>query len=83
MTYEDVLEEWEKHKPQGRQNGKILWLMIAIAIEKQIPHKALNIRKGEVFRIGYCPRCKEGLSEEFKYCLECGQAIDWGEGVEE
>ena len=28
---------------------------------------------------GKCPTCGELVSSNLKYCLKCGQALDWGE----
>ena len=53
------------------------------ALEKQVPMKPTEIND----ECGYfeCPTCgdliyAEGARfEEHKYCLSCGQAIDWGD----
>ena len=53
-----------------------------IALEKQIQKKPEYI--DEDLRYFDCPVCKESIlaSDDFeshKYCLNCGQAIDWSE----
>lgn len=54
------------------------------ALEKQIPKKPLEIKERYNFRGdvickgGYCPMCKNELSNAYFYCNKCGQAIDWG-----
>lgn len=51
------------------------------ALEKQIPKKPINKENNYQRNIGLCPCCKEIIDdwEDYKYCSECGQAIDWGE----
>lgn len=79
MTYKEVLDYWIENKPI--RSGKTLWLMIAKALEKQIPKKPL--RYIDLDRVGYsawCPVC-EGPVERGKGCSnnDCRQAIDWSE----
>lgn len=50
------------------------------ALEKQIPKKVIEVRTdscGIIARI--CPKCKGDFfgDNEDKYCLNCGQALDW------
>lgn len=57
------------------------------ALEKQIPKKPFRYKKNEYFGIVHlfiCPNCQNEMSEdtvidEYEYCPECGQAIDWSE----
>ena len=66
------------------------------AIQKQIPKKLIRrratdddvenelrdfiTRKGEICR---CPACGDCIAiYELKYCMECGQKLDWGESDE-
>lgn len=57
------------------------------ALEKQIPQKpdleGDGYWNGElVYDTGYCPRCHQDYEIEYntpKYCLNCGQALDWSE----
>lgn len=59
------------------------------AIRKQIPMKPKNIesRKDGQYITGRCPTCNWRQSFESrdchkwfnKFCIECGQALDWGE----
>ena len=50
------------------------------ALEKQIPKKVKNYEIAcDVY--GDCPNCDQSYSftkgDEFNYCPECGQRIDW------
>ena len=50
---------------------------------KQIKAYPLEIKerrdfRGDVYlKDGYCPKCKNGMSNSYLYCNHCGQAIDW------
>lgn len=58
----------------------IAYSMAILALKKQIPNKPADIDEDlGVFR---CPSCNEMIytTDKFtshKYCLNCGQAIDW------
>ena len=62
----------------GRHYGKIdAAREISIsAIEKQIPKKPIY-KTEELFRL--CPNCDFPLPLHFKFCNDCGQAIDWSD----
>lgn len=49
------------------------------ALEKQIPKKPISLGEDIDRDVGQCPNCKEIIDtyEDYKYCSECGQAIDW------
>lgn len=54
------------------------------ALEKQVPKypkktKAEGYRYIDTYR---CPNCEKILQEQDDYCYHCGQALDWGKGVE-
>lgn len=52
--------------------------MAISALEKQIPIKPIDDTKPRDFFINiYCPVCKEPVTKRFKYCRNCGQALDW------
>lgn len=56
------------------------------AAEKQKPKKPCDIEYDYSYFI--CPNCGEGIYvtddfESHKYCLNCGQAIQWDENLEE
>ena len=52
------------------------------ALEKQIPMNVVNFENA-CDTYGDCPRCGESHwfegDDAFKYCPECGQALDWSE----
>lgn len=58
-------------------------------IRKQIPQKpaALQIKPFNDIQIG-CPNCENGAiinplnKNGFKFCPECGQALDWSDCIE-
>ena len=51
------------------------------ALEKQIPKKLLDIEGDYTALYGSCPNCKNIVcdNEDYRFCNECGQALDWGE----
>lgn len=54
------------------------------ALEKQIPKKIVKMKipntsfckAGTRYK---CPSCGEKLCADWKFCFECGQALDWSE----
>ena len=51
------------------------------ALEKQIPKKPISLGEDIDRDVGQCPNCKEIIDtyEDYKYCSDCGQAIDWSD----
>lgn len=52
--------------------------------EKEVPIKPLYIKKRcgffeDEFLIGRCPKCNTSVSQNKKYCYDCGQRLDWSE----
>ena len=50
------------------------------ALEKQIPRKPIE-KSPWVY---HCPRCdsrtiEDAIIKKFKFCPDCGQALDWGD----
>ena len=64
-----------------RLESKFAALNLAIgAIDKQIPRKPIE-KSPWVY---HCPRCdsqniEEVFIERFKFCRDCGQALDWSD----
>lgn len=54
--------------------------LVKEALEKQIPKKPC--KSGNFFVINRCPECDKFIPIEGKYCLHCGQRLDWGESDE-
>lgn len=94
---EDLIKEAESHMTGNKIDGEIpiddkTALEMAIqALEKQVPKKVIweNEKNGKVylFSWAYCPNCGSDMcdkhNEEFQFCPDCGQALDWSEEVEE
>lgn len=61
------------------------------SLEKQMPKKVIweneKNSKTYLFSWAYCPNCGSDMcdkhNEEFQFCPDCGQALDWSEEVEE
>lgn len=74
MTYEDVKRI--RHNPQLKDvDSKIIKKLI---VEKQIPQKPTY----QVYDTWFCPNCDTAYEvgiDEYNYCPNCGQAIDWSE----
>ena len=50
------------------------------ALEKQIPKELSTVIKeanGREFKFYYCSSCYVNIESEYKYCLNCGQKLDW------
>lgn len=62
---------------------------VIAAIEKQIPKKPEGIyddnagieaeSKYELCLIGHCTVCGREVQQGMNYCMNCGQALDWGD----
>ena len=51
---------------------------IMCALEKQEPRKPEDFYIcGKHLCIGSCPICGEDINDEFSYCFNCGQKLDW------
>lgn len=88
MTIEEAIKDI-KENIQPSVGGKSLDMAIA-AMEKQIPKKPTYEGDGYwygqlVYDTWVCPNCGKGYEvdyDNYDYCPECGQKIDWSE-VEE
>lgn len=79
MTQEGRIIFWLNNEyGEGNDNVKI----VRAALEKQIPQKVNISLKGttEWNTKCHCPMCRKDLFDGQKYCSNCGQLIDWGEG---
>ena len=85
MTVEEAIKILEIAKAEVEWNYPLDYaIAIATAIEaleKQIPKKPISLGEDIDRDVGQCPNCKEIIDtyEDYKYCSDCGQAIDWGE----
>lgn len=83
MTPKEAIKILEAAKAEVEWNYPLDYaIAIATAIEaleKQIPKKPISLGEDIDRDVGQCPNCKEIIDtyEDYKYCSECGQAIDW------
>ena len=83
---EDLIKEAESHMTGNKSYDEIFVddktaLEMAIqALEKQIPKKVIW---KYAFYWACCPNCGNDIcdeeNEEFKFCSDCGQALDWSD----
>ena len=91
---EDLIKEAESHMTGNKIDDEILIddktaLEMAIqaldeitiqALEKQVPKKVIW---KYAFYWACCPNCKNNIydeeKEKFKFCPDCGQALEWSE----
>ena len=86
MTYEDV-KRIRQNPTIADVDNKELSEMIDEAVERQIPKKPIyqadGYSDGElVYDTWLCPNCDTAYEvdiDEYNYCPNCGQAIDWSE----
>ena len=89
MTYQEAIKQLndliENSKSFSEENDDI-WandvkaLEMAIeALKKQIPKKPLNREDRAEISYGFCPCCSSIIDDwnDYKYCGECGQSMDW------
>lgn len=83
MTPKEAIKILEAAKAEVEWNYPLDYaIAIATAIEaleKQIPKKPISLGEDIDRDVGQCPNCKEIIDtyEDYKYCSDCGQAIDW------
>ena len=87
MTNEEAIIDIRENI-QHIVGGKSLDIAIS-AIKKQMPKKPTGIydenesEKGkglyEEALIGSCPVCHQEVQLGMKYCMNCGQALDWSD----
>ena len=90
MTYEDV-KRIRQNPTIADVDNKELSEMIDEAVERQIPKKPIyqadGYSDGElVYDTWLCPNCDTAYEvdiDEYNYCPNCGQAIDWSEEGEQ
>ena len=89
---EDLIKEAESHMTGNKIDDEIpiddkTALEIGIqALKKQMPKKVIweNGKNGKIYAFYWacCPNCGDICdeeNEEFKFCPDCGQALDWSE----
>ena len=89
--YESMIlynKDFEPKNDNSNYERKIEFLKIVIeALEKQIPktpnYEGDGYWDGElVYDTWICPKCGKDYEvdyDDYKYCPDCGQAIDWSE----
>lgn len=53
-----------------------------LALEKQIPTLPIQRRSIGGTKCYVCPKCHEAVINE-SFCMDCGQALDWGENEDD
>lgn len=85
MTENEAIKELHEIRPRGgiipQKRAEALDIAIQ-ALEKQIPKKP-NKCIGFTKSLFVCPTCgrKQPIMYEQYYCKECGQKLDWSDGV--
>ena len=84
----DVMENiWDFTDAQDEEKGDIVddaIIEVLECIEKQIPKKVVKVKIPNTSfckaSTRYkCPSCSVTLCSDWKFCFECGQALDWSE----
>lgn len=89
MTHEEVIEQLSYVDGGKRVNGEYLYKGIRKAIdalEKQIPKKPtykefkiILATVGEKTDGDFLCSCGSAVYSDYKFCPECGQALDWSD----
>lgn len=75
MTFvEKAIERLNKLIEQSAENSEehTDYMVMKQACEKQIPKKPVKMNQA-------CPRCGDALTYKQKYCVDCGQRMNWGD----
>lgn len=75
MTAEEAVDVIENGRHEETVIEKALTLAV-IALKMRTPKKAARVENDKT---DGCPICGRAFYEAFKYCPNCGQAIDWEE----
>ena len=84
-TSREALEEIEYYHGFDGERAKIEAVNDAIkiaceAIDKQITKKPEIVIKDNKYQYCCCPNCgNEYIVAGLRYCVDCGQRLDWGE----
>ena len=90
MTEIEAIKELHEIRPRGgiipQKRAEAIDVAIN-ALEKQIPMKVLNSYDDSIDEDWCsCPICCCGLGwyhgKHYKYCMNCGQKLDWGDDDE-
>lgn len=85
-----IFKEIVKGLPLTKNEDKYI-PVIKSALEKQIPKKPTPHKvEGGKIKIGNgwwcegttvykCPCCNSWITQTYKYCIDCGQALDWSD----
>lgn len=88
MRIQEALEIFENVRPQGNRIIIEALNTIKTAVKKQIPKKPDLIGDGYddngylIYDTWICPCCETDYEldyDDYKFCPECGQALDWSE----
>ena len=89
MTNQEAIELLNQEEVPMMLNGKnnenlvVAHIKAIEALEKQVPKKAVEIRRKHNFRgdvillVGCCPGCDSELDSTYRYCKSCGSSLDW------
>ena len=75
------------HRKKANGQKEVMQVTIE-ALEKQIPKKIKvcktpNTSFGKARTYYVCPNCGAKMCCDWKFCFECGQALDWSEEYEQ
>lgn len=88
MRIQEALEIFENVRPQGNRIIIEALNTIKTAVKKQIPKKPDLIGDGYddngylIYDTWICPCCETDYEldyDDYKFCPECGQALDWSD----
>lgn len=88
MTIQEALKIFENVRPQGNRIINEALDTIKTVVEKQIPKKPDLIGDGYddnsnlIYDTWICPCCETQYEldyDDYKFCPECGQALDWND----
>lgn len=88
MTIQEALEIFGNVRPQGNRIINEALGTVESAVGKQIPRKpdiwgdGVDDDGDLIYDSWACPCCHEEYElgyDDYEYCPNCGQAIDWGE----
>ncbi|MCZ4064087.1 Lar family restriction alleviation protein [Oxalobacter aliiformigenes] len=76
----DADENDAKERAINIWNNRVYPPEISEAINHSIARKPMHQRNlfGEI-KLGDCPACTAPVNEEFRFCGDCGQKLDWSE----
>ena len=90
--YQQVLDRLKTNNYLTSREQREYYNLLQELVDKETPMKPIDKYTEKVrdylnedsfiyvnFETGYCPNCNEEVNENYTYCNNCGQRLDWSD----